>query len=437
MKLKSTMELAATFKILFTFAGVLLLNRLRLSLGLALLLGGLVLDLWSGRGPATVGVDLGQALLRPELWLLVVNIILIIEVGSFMAADANARVIINSARRFGGKHGKFLSLILIPAAIGLVPMPGGALFSAPLIDQTVNKNNTTPEWKAAVNYWFRHILEYWWPLYPVVIITLSIFTVSTWQFMALQIPFTLFSIGAGYFFLLRSHPDALPSGPVATREAGERLLPVLLPILIIVLTTLVLPEPLRAVLPDGGSTVRKMLAMLAGLLIALGLIRRSSRQQNGPGLFTNLLTRKTGNVALTLIGVMVFQSLLGGSQLLPLAGRELAASQVPVSIIVAFLPFLAGLVTGIAMGFAGAAFPLVVGLLEVGAAGLTPLSTLVLAFSMGYAGMMLSPVHLCFVLTKDFFAAPFIRVYRHILPCVASIMAAGIIMSVLLGRLGW
>ena len=432
------MELAATFKILLTFAGVLLLNRLRLSLGLALLLGGLALDLWSGRGPVTVGADLGWALLRPELWLLVVNITLIIEVGHFMAADANARVIINAARRLGGRRGQVISLVLIPAAIGLVPMPGGALFSAPLIDQTIRTSGPTPEWKAAVNYWFRHILEYWWPLYPVVIITLSIFTVSTWQFMALQVPFTLVSVASGYFFLLRPHPDAVLPLPAAETTPGDRLLPVLMPILLIVLTTLLLPPLFASLLPATSSgAMRKMLAMLTGLMAALVLIRHTSRRTDGQRLFQNLFTAKSGNVTLTLIGVMVFQSMLNASSLLPEAGRELTASHVPVLAIVALLPFLAGLVTGIAVGFAGTAFPLLVGLLEAGTPGLSPLATLVLAFSMGYAGMMLSPIHLCFVLTKDFFAAPFLRVYRHILPCVASVMAAGIILSVLLGQLGW
>jgi hypothetical protein len=47
---------------------------------------------------------------------------------------------------------------------------------------------------------------------------------------------------------------------------------------------------------------------------------------------------------------------------------------------------------------------------------------------MGYAGMMLSPVHLCFLLTVDYFSASFIKVYKYILPCAMSVMAFGIIL---------
>ena len=81
--------------------------------------------------------------------------------------------------------------------------------------------------------------------------------------------------------------------------------------------------------------------------------------------------------------------------------------------------------TGIAIGFAGAAFPIVVGFISADAS-LHPISALVLAFSMGYSGMMLSPVHLCFLLTVDYFSASFIKVYKYIIPCVLSVMFFGI-----------
>jgi hypothetical protein len=61
-----------------------------------------------------------------------------------------------------------------------------------------------------------------------------------------------------------------------------------------------------------------------------------------------------------------------------------------------------------------------------------PVAALVLAFSMGYAGMMLSPVHLCFLLTADYFSSSIIKVYRYLIPCVISVMAFGIIVYLML-----
>lgn len=431
------MPIDPLMKILFVFAGVLVLNRCRLPLGGALLLGGVLLDLWGGSAPGAVGDHLGQALSRPELWLLVVNISLIVEVGHFMATRENSQAVISAARRWGGRHGEMASIIAIPAVIGLVPMPGGALVSAPLVGDSLAESGQSPAWKAAVNYWFRHVFEYWWPLYPVVIVTLSIFAIETWQFMAVQIPFTLLSIAAGYLFLLRPHHGAVAKGGAAPSEAA-RLHEVAGPLCLIVLATLLLPELCRPWLPATVSTaLRKMLAMLAGLAAALAWIAILARQGVGRRMFRLLFTAKTANIIVTLLGVVVFQNLLESSGLLPEASRNLAASHVPVAVIIALLPFIAGLVTGIAVGFAGVAFPLVVGFLSASQGALTPLAALVLAFAAGYAGMMLSPVHLCFVLTNEFFAVPWGRVYRYILPCAASVFGAAILLHFLFGLAGW
>ena len=419
------MEFSAVAKILIVFFGVLAVSRMRLPLGVGLIGGGLLLDLWASKTIQALPTDLWLALVRPELWLLAITITLIMEIGHFMASDENGKAIIELARRYGGKHGQAVSLVLIPAAIGLVPMPGGALFSAPLVGKTLENSKNSPEWKAAVNYWFRHILEYWWPLYPVVIVTLSIFTIQTWKFMLLQIPFTFVNLAAGYLFLIRRHDFSFICDN-STEKKVPSIIRVLLPIIIIVLAALILPGFFQKISPNLNPASWKLLAMLAGLIISLGIIWHD-RANLSRKMFSDIGSKKTMNVFITLAGVMIFESLLNSSGLIPLAGRELSRGSVPIALIIAFLPFLAGLVTGIAIGFAGAAFPIVVGFISASDVSIQPMAALVLAFSMGYAGMMLSPVHLCFLLTVDYFSASFIKVYKYLLPCVLSVMVFGIV----------
>jgi len=104
---------------------------------------------------------------------------------------------------------------------------------------------------------------------------------------------------------------------------------------------------------------------------------------------------------------------------------------------VAALPFLAGFVTGIALGFTGISFPLIVGLMSAEASTLTPWATLVLAYGFGYMGMMLSPVHLCLLVTKDHFGASLFAVYRQIMPCIAVVLLYSVLAHVLLNTVGW
>ena len=196
-------------KILLVFAVILLLNRFRLPLGIALIAGGVVIDLWTGKNWTVVLSDFGNGLGKPEFWLLIFNIILILEFGYFMTSGPNSKVIGSLAKRLGGRYGRIISLVFLPAAIGMVPMPGGALFSAPLVEEAAKGRGVSQEWKASANYWFRHILEYWWPLYPVVIVSLSVFDLKTYQFFLLMAPFTLVSLFAGWLFLLRGSAHLL------------------------------------------------------------------------------------------------------------------------------------------------------------------------------------------------------------------------------------
>jgi len=90
----------------------------------------------------------------------------------------------------------------------------------------------------------------------------------------------------------------------------------------------------------------------------------------------------------------------------------LNAAHVPAMLAVMLLPFVAGLVTGLTVGFVGTSFPFVIALMHAPASGLTPQATLVLAYGCGYLGLLLSPVHLCLLLSREYFKAPFSGVYR-------------------------
>ena len=424
-------------KIFLVFAAILFLNRLRIPLGAALIIGGLLLDLWTGKDGATIIADFSLGLAHPEFWLLLLNIVLILEFGYFMTTGPNSKIIASLAQRLGGRYGRLVSLIFMPAAIGMVPMPGGALFSAPLVEEAVKGRKLDPAWKASVNYWFRHILEYWWPLYPVVIVSLSIFDLKTHEYFLLMAPFTLVSLVSGWFFLLAKRVHILLDQ--GEGEGGKEIggaFRVLLPIAIIVVCTLTLPGLFDRLIPGGSATMDNLLGMLSGLTISLVLIGAWTRRGGEYRLFGQLLTAKTGGVVVTLGGVMIFQSFLDASGLLPAAGEQLVRSSAPPELIIAFLPFLAGLVTGIAIGFAGPAFPLVVGLAD----NLTDMSqgsALVLAFTTGYVGMMLSPVHLCYVLTRRYFHVPLPATYKYLLPCLAPVIGYGIAVYSLMHFMGW
>ncbi len=431
------MDASPLVKILLVFGGVLLLTRFKLHLGIALLLGGLSLQLWTGRTLPHVLASLGDALATAELWLLLVITALIFEYGRHMAEERNAQAIMGAARAWGGRHGRTLGLMAIPAAIGLVPMPGGALFSAPLVDQTAPESHWSPTWKATVNYWFRHTWEYWWPLFPVVIVSVSIFDIGIGPFILIQMPLSLAVLVSGYWVLIRPHLAELAQPPAQSATEPNRIWRVALPLSIVVICTLIGPRVIGWIHPAPGQQTRTLLAMIIGLFIGLIPLLRDS----GAGATRAFLTRLTEPKALSLLatiaGVILFKNLLDASELLPLAGEQLLRSGIPPVLIIIVLPLVAGLVTGIAIGFAGIAFPLLAGLVSgtEGSPGIA--ATLVLGFACGYAGMMWSPIHLCFVLTRGYFGAPIAPVLRGVIRCsILPLLVAGL-MYFLLAYTGW
>lgn len=441
------MLLPAILKVLIVFALMLLMARCRVQLGLAIAAGGLVLNLWAGRGASVVAADLARALANPELWLFVIITALIIEVGRYLTEGRNSEEILAATRRWGGRHGATCTLMAVPAVIGLIPMPAGALFSAPFVQQAGKTIRGRPEWKAAVNYWFRHVWEYWWPLYPGVIIGMSVFEMDSTRFIATQILYTPVALLAGYVFLVHPHVRDLAAEQAPGSGSNRRALFLLMPLAIVVTHLLLMPFWLEWSLPAMGVQYRKMVSLLVGLLAALGLIAWDMKQrprtdtggspQVDNRMFSSLFEKKSLNVLCTLAGVLVFKSLLKASGLLPLAGKELVTTGIPLVVVVAGLPFLAGLITGIAIGFAGTSFPLVVGLMGAADSGLTTQATLVLAFGFGYMGMIVSPVHLCLLVTNDYFSADIVRVLKRILPCVLVILGFCVAFYNLLRLLNW
>ncbi len=426
----------AVAKILLVFAAILVVNKIRVPLGLALLGGGLALNFWALKGLRGTAANLRGALCDIDLWLMLIVVAFIYEFARYLTEKKNADEILNAVKKWGGRHGRVAMMISMPAVIGLVPMPGGALFSAPLVSQAAEGADLSNEWKTAQNFWFRHIWEFWWPLYPGVIIAMSIFELKPWQFISTQLLCTPVAAAVGYFFLVRHHVGRLTVEKQSTGGSWRRAFKVMAPLLAVIIVMLILPE-LLATIPCIEKRTAKLLALMGGMLVGLGVVALYEGRFRFKGIISSFTNRKSANLLITVAGVLVFQSLLESSGLLPLAKNELHESGIPLVCVVAALPFLAGLVTGLAVGFAGIAFPLVLLLMGVEGSGLTPCATLTLAYGFGFAGMMLSPMHLCLVVTKDYFSASLLKVYRHTIPCALTIMVYFVIAHYVLRYFGW
>lgn len=409
---------------------MLCLNRFRLQLSHSLLIGALALGVWMGMGP----VQWFQAALSSITAFRTVSLVLI--VGLILVLSR----IMDGAGQMQRLVDRFTKLTRDPrtvgsvmsAMIGLLPMPGGALFSAPLVETSLSGQNVSGEQKTLLNYWFRHVWEYWWPLYPGVVLAVALLKVETWVYMLFMAPLTLLSVLAGIVFILKPIGRAQPDGTghptwAALKQFIWEMMPILVVVLVIGLTGL-----FTAAVGLFGLRVKVSgaVSILPGLVAAIIWVC-SVNHVPRIKIQSAFLDRTILPMLFLVLSIMVFQGTLTESQAVLKIRDELAAYRVPLILVIALMPFLSGFITGLAVGFVGLSFPLVIPMFSSTSAW-EFMSCAALAYTFGYMGMMLSPIHLCFLVTKDFYKASLLKSYPRLLLSALIVMAAVTVLFVLL-----
>lgn len=163
----------STIGAIISFPIIIYLTRKKADFGISLLIGSLVIallsiDYFGIDGVLKIflkaviySVDEGKVVTTTlELSFI---IILISIFATFLKENGDMEKLIDSLRSIISR-GSILAAI--PAIFGLLPIQGGALFSAPMIEQEGKKLNISKEKLSLLNVWFRHT---WFPIYPLSI----------------------------------------------------------------------------------------------------------------------------------------------------------------------------------------------------------------------------------------------------------------------------
>ena len=125
------------------------------------------------------------------------------------------------------------------------------------------------------------------------------------------------------------------------------------------------------------------------------------------------------------LAIFIFKGVLTDSRAIDAISNDLLNLKVPLLIIIALLPFLVGLVGGIAIAFVGGTFPILIPMIHSMGETQYMLAYMMLAMVCGFAGVLLSPLHLCLVLSNEYFKTELSSVYRYLwLPCLALVLSA-------------
>ena len=414
----------ALLKIGVVFMAVVVSLKFKCPLGVSLLIGSIVLGLWFGMpaGSLVGSLVIGVLSVKSLLLLLIIGMIM-----TFSAVLAETKQLWEMVSAVGRvvRNPRF-SVPAMSAIIGLLPMPGGARFSAPLLAEAAKRINVSPARKSAINFWFRHIWEYWWPFYPAVLILSSLSGLSLARIFQLFVPATLISVIIGYLFYLRPLPRQSAEATTTSPGSVLALIGATRPILAVIAVNFGLSAALKLCGGPGGALgwVPSRAPLIASL--AIGLAIALWRRGLGTKRFLRLVfNRRVGSIVLTVAAVLVFGQVLSDSAAIKEVTSSLARNRAPLALIVAATPFLISLVTGLVTAEVGIGLPI---LLPVLCASLSPQEVpayIVLFYLSGFVGVLISPVHLCLLLSNEYFGVRYAQTARLLLlPCVVMLAAS-------------
>ena len=400
--------MVALVKILAVFLAVVLLLRTRLSITWLIAGGAIALGfLFHVDARAIAGV-FGRSLSDGKTLELVAVLYLIALLEAVLRHSGWLKRLTESF--LGLVRRPVWSASLLPALLGLLPSAGGARFSAPLVASVLEDQSVEARDKVVANYWFRHLWEMVLPLYPGLIVAavVSGFTLKDFVLCQWHYPFILFFSGWLNVWMGKKLPR---SG--GRRGGVGRLLALTWPVILPVAAVLLL--------------ARVQLVLLAAMSVTVGAVILYLRL-SGRELARLSWEAFKPSIILVVAAVMIFKNMLEETHSIIDVNQFLQARGVPLAVIFFALPFLVGLLTGVTQAYVGITFPL---LAPLAASTGAPLPYYSFAYMAGFIGVMLSPTHLCLILTAEYFKTRLGQVYPRLIR-TALLPLAVIILSLLL-----
>ncbi|MCB8814322.1 DUF401 family protein [Desulfosporosinus shakirovi] len=398
-------------KILSTLFLVVWLLRRRVQIGHAMLAGSMILFLIASPTWEKASTALRATLLETSTWEVVLAMFFVMCLEFLLRTSGTIEGFMTSMKAL--LRSDRVLLVLMPAFLGLLPSLGGAMFSAPMVQHASKKYSLTSENKVTINYWFRHIWEYANPIVPALILGSQITSIPLGSLVTHMGGYTFLALILGCLFLLTGKK-------FRPREQFENQ------------TELEVSASLETTLVDA-SEIRTSSRSMRYLLLALGpiivniilvvsfhfsaavsmglvvlgmvLILRIQREQ-----VIRMLSKSFDLKLLWgILSIMLFQHTLTASGLVQELVALLQGVSLPISIMIGLCALMVGVLTGSPQGVVAITFPIV--------AVLAPgnVNTATTAYVMGIAGSMLSPAHLCLIVTGEYFKADIFKSLRPVL----------------------
>lgn len=388
----------------FCFLGVLIYKRINLGITLnvaALFLAFLVLDL------PTIGKVIADTTVSPLTMSIVAATFAIMWLSMLYKETKIIDTLSESLSRLVNNSKLIISTL--PAVIGLLPVGGGALMSAPLVEAETEKLGMKEDKKTYVNLWFRHTIFPVYPVNQVLILSASLTGLTVTTLIIRQIPVVAVMVIVGYIIGLWKTPKKPENEKILVNRSSEskRFFVTFLPILATII----------AVIAFG---VDVSIGAFVGVIFLYAIARPSLKVMVKP-----LKSWGIWGITLAAYGAFLMRNVSLEAGISQVFGPFVANGSVDILLLLIIVPAFLSAVTGAVSG--GVALSISI----LGIASYTA-KTGSLLYMASYLGYVVAPTHLCLVLTAEYFKCPLGKLYKYLIPSLLVSFATAILVYFLM-----
>jgi len=349
---------------------------------------GIILSLGAVGFAILAGVDILQSLINVVTNLSVLSLIIIMTLipilGGIME-ESGLMIEMIQKMRISRKS----SLMMIPALFGLLPVPGGALMSAPIVQQIDPEADANQ--KVAINVWYRHMLIMIYPLSSSLIIASILTDINLYILVLGLLPGLIVMWLIGYITLVKNISPFPEQGERDLKRAFHNLIPILVAPIIDFIGRTFFDMPV----PE--------LFLLGGLVLSIWLALRFGKMKFSS---VKLISKKMRIWRFPLIIFAMFMFL----EVFVLSGAREEIASVNLSV---FLLIIIGFFLGFGTGRIQIPISILIQVYLAQFLGITmPLLDFIFIYTASFLGYLLTPIHPCVAYSTEYFETNFIKAVK-------------------------
>lgn len=397
-------------QLIITVSIILILMSRKYYMGLCMLAGGIVLWLMRSGDPFLLATSFVSMLHQTRTYDLIISLYLIMCMEILLRSSGTLANMVNALKKAFSSDKAIIAIM--PFFLGVLPSVGGARFSCPIVEESSRQYNASQEDKAAINYWFRHPCELFNPIVPGMIMACSISGVAYSEFLKGTFWICIVWLILGWILLIQPLKKIDTAENVEDKaadtsepEAKTSLVDVFLAIMPIFITFLLV------VFLNLNASIAMILS--TSLLYIILLLRKAEIS-----LKDAILGAIDKKMFINIGFILYFVQILEDTGALSDVVAAFQAAPLPTPVIIAGITFVVAILTGMSQAYIAIVMPISAALSQSG-----DMLLLIITMVFGLAGLMLTPIHVCFTVTTDYFNASFFKVLYKIMLMIGIILA--------------